>query len=457
MVELELAPGAVVAGKYVVRARIGEGGMGVVYEADQPALARSVAIKLIRRELAANPAHVRRFREEAIAASRVAHPNTVAVIDRGETPDGTAFIVMELVRGRSLRELARGDRGLEVPRLLLLVDQVLAGLGAAHAEGVVHADIKPDNILVEVRHDGTDHVKIADFGLARMHDRRADRTSERTEISGTPEYIAPEVVRGERPTPASDLYGVGIILYELLTGATPFVGGSAQDIMRRQVDDLVVPPSLRRPSRNISLALDRVVLRALAKDPRERFADAAMFSLAIRSAMRAHARVSLPDRCRACGKRGVAADARFCMTCGAPARVTPVRSFAAEVPTSVETPRPPRDLALGSSSGDPAQLGPLRSAIGVAIRGGDATAIATAYIAFAAELTAASRYAAAVDELEEGIMLLAPDIGPDEVPPSEAVARLLVTLAAVYTDAGDRAQAERIAASVDRYGTLPAV
>lgn len=274
-------PGDVVAGKYVLHEQIAEGGMGLVFIADQPALARQVAIKMMRGHLAKDPKFVRRFHEKAVAASRVAHPNSVAIIDYGITFTKLPFIVMELVRGRTLTQVLREDRCIAAAKAIGVVDQVLAGVAAAHEAGVIHADLKSDNVLIERRADGNEYVKIADYGLACMFEGES-ASGDRDAISGTPEYMAPEIVVGARPSRASDVYAVGVILYELLTGTTPFAGGTSPEIMLCHVDGLVVPPSLRRLDPTLATSLDRVVLRALDKSPESRFPDANTFRIALR-------------------------------------------------------------------------------------------------------------------------------------------------------------------------------
>jgi len=267
--------GEVVGGKYVLRERIGEGGMGLVFLADQPSLGRKVAIKLLQPALATSDSSVRRFHTEALAASRVKHPGAVAVFDCGTSADGTPFIAMEHVPGRQLGHVI-DEEDLEPWRAVKIVLQLLRTLKAAHAQGVIHGDIKSNNVLVEHTPDG-DATTLIDFGLARI-DGQWDAGEL---VSGTPEYMAPELVQGEPPTVSTDLYGVGMILYELLAGRTPFEGGSTEEILRRQLDDAAPPPSLWRPDRRIPAALDLIVLRALHKDPRARYASADDFARAL--------------------------------------------------------------------------------------------------------------------------------------------------------------------------------
>jgi serine/threonine-protein kinase len=264
--------GEIVGGKYLVREYIGEGGMGVVFLADHLSQGRTVALKVLQPALATSDALVRRFQTEAMAAGRVEHAGAVSVIDSGMAGEGAPFIAMEYVPGRSLSALL-AEEELPVPRALEIVRQLLCTLAEAHARGVVHGDIKSDNILVEHASDG-DTLTLIDFGLAWIEGQRHDADGGGDLISGTPEYMAPELVRGKLPTAQTDLYGVGVILYKLLTGRTPFEGGSTSLILLRQLEDEAVAPSLRRPDRAIPAELDRIVLRALHKDPAQRFESA---------------------------------------------------------------------------------------------------------------------------------------------------------------------------------------
>jgi eukaryotic-like serine/threonine-protein kinase len=267
------ALGDLIANRYVLCTRIAHGGMGIVFRARQCDLDRVVAIKVVRPELADNPRMVARFRREAIALSRVVHHNVVFLIEYGETDRGP-FLVLPYLRGRSLgASLAVGS--LSFRRIRTVIDQLLAALGAAHARGVVHGDVKTDNILIDRDASGRDHITLIDFGLARTSDQLDD--IDRGRVAGTPEYVAPEVIGGCEPTPGSDLYAVGVVLYELLTGTPPFTGKPGKDILLDHVREPIIPPSVRCPDRRIPEPLERIVIRALAKDPRARFASAAAF------------------------------------------------------------------------------------------------------------------------------------------------------------------------------------
>jgi serine/threonine-protein kinase len=264
--------GRIIAGKFGLRRCVGAGASGSVYQADQLALGRTVAIKILRAELAQDPRFVARFHDEALAASRLNHPNTVSVIDYGQTEDGLLYLVMEFLRGTTLTQVLRSEQ-LRPARIADIVSQILSGLEEAHEAGVVHADLKADNVVVERRRGNWDLVKVVDFGIARLIGRPAPQSEERT-ICGTPEYMAPELIQAEDPTFLSDLYAVGVMIYELLIGVTPFAGGQAIEILRRHLVDSPMPPSLRRPDLKIDPVLEQCAMRSLSKDPALRFASA---------------------------------------------------------------------------------------------------------------------------------------------------------------------------------------
>lgn len=282
-VEQEPKPGDVVDGKYILLERLGEGGMGVVFLAEQPSLARMVVIKLLQPALAKSAALVRQFHTEAVAACRVQGAGAVGIIDYGVC-GGRPFIAMEHVPGTLLSSVI-AEEEIRIPRALRIVRQILRTLKTAHARGVIHGDIKSDNVIIERTRDG-DATTLIDFGLARIEDR-PDGSVVRSpdSVSGTPEYMAPELVRGELPTPASDLYSVGVILYELLTGRRPFEG-SVDEVLMGQLQEAPVPPSRRRPDHGISAVLDAIVLRALEKDPRARYATAGDLAEALANVLR---------------------------------------------------------------------------------------------------------------------------------------------------------------------------
>jgi serine/threonine protein kinase len=272
-------------GPYEVRGVIGAGGMGVVYEAQ--AGGEQVAIKVMHPQRLADEHARRRFHDEVVAGLIVDHENLATTIDHGEV-DGVPYLVMERVCGEPLGTRLQRDGAPSLRRGVEIARQILAGLGALHAAGIVHGDVKSDNVLVETVDDGRMRARLIDLGLSHVQFSALDDvrrpSPDEEQVSGTPEYMAPEVIRGEGSSTASDLYAMGIILYELLTGTTPFGGGTPREITRRHLEDEVVPPSLRCED-DLPPMLERIVLHALAKQPAQRFASAEAFSAALATVM----------------------------------------------------------------------------------------------------------------------------------------------------------------------------
>jgi len=270
-------------GRYVLGEQLGVGGMGTVYAAEDLACTTRVAIKVAHAESVAAAVVAKHMERELRCGRAIAHPNVVRVLDGGDDA-GLPFVVMELASGRALGVVAAEDR-MSVRRAAAIVDQILAGLAAIHRAGYLHGDVKTDNVIVARSDDGSDVVKLVDLGLACERGGLAPTNDDGHVISGTPDYMAPELARGGTKTVASELYAVGVILYELLTGTTPFGGGTTLEILQKHVEDEVIPPSLRSPELDLSLELERVVLRTLDKDPAQRYATAEDFRSALRTAM----------------------------------------------------------------------------------------------------------------------------------------------------------------------------
>ncbi len=277
MSEAPITAETIVDGRYRVVSRIGSGGMADVYCAEDLQLGRNVALKLLHDRFAADGEFVERFRREASSAAGLQHPNVVAVYDRGEW-DGTSYIAMEHVRGRTLKQLVTEEAPLDAGRAIGLVEQILRAARFAHRRGIIHRDLKPHNVIV----DDEDRAKVTDFGIARAG---ASDMTQTGSIMGTAQYLSPEQAQGAPVDARSDLYSIGITLYELLTGRVPFDGDSAVTIALKQVNEAPVPPSAYNAA--VTPELDAVVLRALAKDPADRFADADAFTAALEDARRA--------------------------------------------------------------------------------------------------------------------------------------------------------------------------
>jgi eukaryotic-like serine/threonine-protein kinase len=266
---VRLEPGQVVSDRYRLVARVGSGGMADVWTADDQMLGRRVALKFLHERFAQDHQFVERFRREAHAAAGLQHQNVVGVYDRGDW-EGRHWIAMEYVEGASLKDLI--GRGLSVGEAVEIVRQVLAGARFAHGRGIVHRDLKPQNVLVD--EDG--RARVADFGIARAG---ASEITQTGSVLGTAQYLSPEQAQGREVTSSGDLYSIGVMLYEALTGRVPFEGDSAVAVALMQVSEQPRPPSELNAS--VSPALDAVVLRALAKDPAKRFSSADEFLRAL--------------------------------------------------------------------------------------------------------------------------------------------------------------------------------
>jgi serine/threonine-protein kinase len=270
-----IARDTLIDGRYRLVDRIGSGGMADVWCADDTQLGRKVALKLLHPRFAADGEFVERFRREASSAAGLQHPNVVGVFDRGEW-DGTYYIAMEYLPGRSLKQLVRDHGALDPALAVSLVLQILKAARFAHRRGIVHRDIKPHNVIV----DEEGRAKVTDFGIARAG---ASDMTETGSILGTAQYLSPEQAQGHPVDARSDLYSIGVVLYELLTGHVPFDAESPVTIALKQVSEDPVPPGQLNPA--VPPALDAVVMRAMEKDPARRFQDADSFAAALQHAM----------------------------------------------------------------------------------------------------------------------------------------------------------------------------
>ncbi len=265
----------VLGDRYQLQDQIGRGGMATIYRGRDLHMDSVVAIKVLREVYSTDPKFVTRFQREAKAASSLQHPNIVQVYDYGQT-GGNYFIVMELVEGTDLRRYLRSRGVLDIERAVIIAHDVALGLGAAHRRGIVHRDVKPQNILVG--RDGS--IKLTDFGIASVYkDINAERLTTTGMTLGTVQYYAPEQAQGEIVSPAADVYALGIVMYEMLTGRTPFDGDSPVAVAMQHIQDPPLPPSQLNP--NIDPALEEIILRCLEKVPEMRFRDGSQLARAL--------------------------------------------------------------------------------------------------------------------------------------------------------------------------------
>jgi len=265
--------GQVLAGKYRIDEKIDEGGMGCVYRATHVLMEKVVAVKVLHPALAADEKIVARFTREARAASRISHPHAINVTDFGESEGGVVYLVMEYLRGRTLKDVIRGDGPMPLARAVEIVRQVSGALEAAHAEGVVHRDLKSDNIMLDETASGGDWAKVLDFGIAKIQ-QSVDKTDPGLTapniIIGTPQYMSPEQCAQASDIDArSDIYSFGVILYEMFIGHVPFTGDSPTVIMMKHLQE--PPPSVLEERKDLPAEVGRVVARSLAKRPEDRF------------------------------------------------------------------------------------------------------------------------------------------------------------------------------------------
>ena len=287
--------------KYLVEERVGAGGMGAVYRARHLLMDRPVAIKFLHQRLVEDEAARVRFQTEARAAVKLCHPNAVSVTDFGHTSEGGVYIVMELLEGRTLREIVSREAPLETARATSIMLQASGAVAAAHEAGIIHRDLKPSNILITQSADQPAVVKVLDFGIATFSaddDEDATTLAQPNTVIGTPRYMSPEQHNGNELTAATDVYSLGIILYEMLTGMVPFSGSTPAEIAEKHAN--LPPHSPREIVAGIPEDVEHIVLHALEKQPADRPANAGEFrrellDTAERLGLEHHAVKSAPD------------------------------------------------------------------------------------------------------------------------------------------------------------------
>jgi len=289
LVIIDTVIGKTLDGRYRIDSVLGRGGMGIVYRATHIHLDTVCAVKVLHPELVSNQGAIERFRREARAAGRIQHPNAIQVTDFGVAADNVVYLVMELVHGPTLRELMRDEGPMTLERVGPILSQVCAAVQAAHDSGVIHRDLKPDNIIVQ-SHTGGERIKVLDFGIAKLRERNLapdsnslsepipteNTLTEAGMLIGTPQYMSPEQCRARKLDPRSDVYSLGVVVYEMLAGKLPYSGETPIEIVVKHIQHDV--PRIRDVMPSIPPPIEDIVAKALAKDPDDRFATATEFS-----------------------------------------------------------------------------------------------------------------------------------------------------------------------------------
>lgn len=262
--------GSTLAGCYQIQSLLGAGGMGVVYKARHGLMDRIVAIKMLQAQLVSDQLSVARFHQESKAASRINHPNVITIYDFGISPQGLPYIVMDYLNGQPLSDVIRENGQIAVDRTLKIAIQTCDALAHAHKQGVVHRDLKPGNIVLTTFNDDKDYVKVVDFGVAKLMNQDGQRLTQAGEVCGSPVYMSPEQCLGQELDSRSDIYSMGIVLYETLTGKLPILGKTMVDTMSKHCSEM--PPTFKvsRPDLYIPERLETIIFKALAKAPADR-------------------------------------------------------------------------------------------------------------------------------------------------------------------------------------------
>lgn len=279
--------GTEIAGQFRIVSRIGSGGMGAVYKAEQPDMNRFVAIKILHPKYVSRPDLVARFRREARAMSHLSHPNTARVFLYGQLEDGACYIVMEFMEGLNVAQLVRAEGPMDTTRAAGIMIQVCGALDEAHRAGIIHRDLKPENIFITSQGGILDFPKVLDFGLAKVSEREMRPGSliltQEGMVFGTPEFMSPEQAQGKVLDGRSDIYSLGVILFEMLTGALPFEAKHPMDFISLHITSEPLKLSDRQPNRVFPNGLQEAVRKALGKKPEDRYSSTAEFAVALRS------------------------------------------------------------------------------------------------------------------------------------------------------------------------------
>ncbi|MEE8191319.1 MAG: serine/threonine-protein kinase [Gemmatimonadales bacterium] len=320
--------GSIVADRYHIEKKLGEGGMGAVYLGEHVKMGRKSAIKVMTQSMASDPEAIARFNREAANAARINHPNVCAIYDFGETEDGTIYLAMEFIEGETLSDMQHREGALELDRAVEILQQTGEALQAAHDLGIVHRDLKPDNIMIARARDGTDVVKVVDFGIAKaMTGEEGQKVTRTGLVVGTPEYMSPEQLSGDVLNGRSDIYSLALVFFRMVTGALPFQAESSQETMIKRLTDDPLKLSEVAPDAGWPPRLQGVMDRALERMPADRYESAALFARdaldAVRGAGRPIVGVDTEGATEVIGAGGVTEQLPSTRVSGGPDETTP--------------------------------------------------------------------------------------------------------------------------------------
>lgn len=271
--------GKTIDGKYLIESMLGEGGMAVVYKSHHTMMERQVVIKVMQGWLLSNKKSIERFQRECKVTAKLNHPNIVTVYDVGDINGKAPYLVMEYIQGESLADKIHRQGALSFETTADIIIQLCSGLSEAHSAGIIHRDLKPDNVLLQNKSDRPDWVKIVDFGISHLVHGQAQRLTKTGRMVGTPEYIAPEQLKDKPMDMRTDLYALGIMMYEMLTGTVPFGGESAEAILMKHLLEMPQPMSVHKPEFTDGTPFDEIILKLLQKEPDHRYQTAAELKL----------------------------------------------------------------------------------------------------------------------------------------------------------------------------------
>lgn len=360
--------GSVIGGNYHIKKKLGEGGMGAVYLGEHVKMSRKSAIKVMTQSMAHDPDAIARFNREATNAARINHPNVCAIYDFGETSDGLIFLAMEFIEGGSLTDIIEKEGALPPQRAARILLQTAEALQAAHDLGIVHRDLKPDNIMITRGRNGAEVVKVVDFGIAKaMSGEEGQKVTKTGLVVGTPEYMSPEQLSGDKLDGRSDIYSLALVFFRMLTGTLPFQADSAQETMIKRLTDDPLKLGEAMPGSAFPARLQDIMDRALARMPSERYASAAEFGRDV---------MGVVESMGPAGSTGEAATQIISAPDAKTAAIQATRVSSARAgKTAVSTPPTPMPQTVVLPAGKKSPVVAIAAVLGVLVVGGGAAAV----------------------------------------------------------------------------------